>query len=73
MISLLEATLAAVEKANSEGVAYQDLATSVDLSQHEQWFAGHDPAWTYAWRSFYLDPGVESAWAALGCPVPESD
>jgi hypothetical protein len=73
VISLLEATLTAVEKAKSEGVAYENLATSVDLSEHEQRFAGDDPARAYAWRSFFLNPGVKSAWASIGYPVPDSD
>ena len=28
---------------------------------------------TYAWRSYFLSPGVQSAWTSLGYPVPEEE
>jgi hypothetical protein len=43
----------------------------VDLTAYEPQFTGGDPLRTFAWRSFYLTPGLRSAWVALGYPVPE--
>ena len=68
---LLEATIAAVEKAKADGVAYADLGDSVDLSELERLFTGGDEMHAYAWRSYFLSPGLASAWSSLGYPVPE--
>jgi glyoxylase-like metal-dependent hydrolase (beta-lactamase superfamily II) len=68
---LLEATLSAVAEAKAAGVAYADLGEAVDLSELEGLFAGRDPMRGYAWRSYYLAPGLESAWTSLGYPAPE--
>lgn len=70
---LLEATVATVEKARAAGVAYGDLEAAVDLSEQEALFTRGEPMHVYAWRSYYLSPGLKSAWAALGYPVPEAD
>jgi glyoxylase-like metal-dependent hydrolase (beta-lactamase superfamily II) len=69
--ALLEGTVAAVRDAHAAGVAYADLAAAVDLSAYESRFTGGDPVRRYAWRSFYLTPGLRSAWASLGYPVPD--
>lgn len=69
--SLLEATVAAVRDARHAGVTYEQLAATVDLSTYERAFTDGDPVRTFAWRSFYLLPGLRSAWTALGYPVPE--
>lgn len=71
--SLLEATLSAVRKARVEGVAYAELAMAVDLSDFEHRFTGGDPMRADAWRSYFLRPGVKSAWASLGYPVPAAE
>lgn len=73
VVSLLEATVLAVREANAAGVDYADLAESVDLLEYERLFTRGDPVSSYAWRSFYLDPGLESAWTSLGYPVPDEE
>lgn len=69
--SLLEATVAAVREARSAGVAYGELPDAVDLGRYEREFTGGDAVRTYAWRSFYYEPGLKSAWVSLGYPVPD--
>ena len=69
--SLLEATITAVREAYAAGVGYDDLAAAVDLAAEERRFTGGDAARAYAWRSYYVDPGLKSAWTSLGYPVPE--
>ena len=69
--SLLEVTIAAVREANAAGVGFAELSEAVDLKEQEQLFTGGDPLRTYAWKSFYYDPGLKSAWASLGFTVPE--
>jgi glyoxylase-like metal-dependent hydrolase (beta-lactamase superfamily II) len=71
VIGLLERTVEGVRQAHAEGVAYEALAEAVDLIAHERQFTGGDPARLYAWRSYFLEPGLKSAWASLGYPVPE--
>jgi len=71
--SLLEAALAAVEKAPAAVVSYADLSSKVDLGKYEREFTGGDPLRTYAWQSYYLGPGLMSAWTSLGYLVPEED
>ena len=70
---LLEVTLAAVREARAGGAGYADLAAAVDLSEMEELFAGDDRMRAYAWRAYYLAPGLKSAWAALGYPVPPEE
>ena len=69
--TLIDETLAAVKKAKDEGVAYDDLASAVDLSTQEKTFAGEDPVAVNAWNSYFVTPGLKSAWAAMGYEVPE--
>ncbi|UCF39669.1 MAG: hypothetical protein JSW43_07930, partial [Gemmatimonadota bacterium] len=69
--ALLAGTVAVVRDAHDAGVGYDDLAEAVDLSAYEEEFTEGDPLRTYAWRSFYVTPGLPSAWASLGYPVPE--
>lgn len=71
LIDLLERTVDAVREAHDRGVAYDALRESVDLTAHERQFTGGDSARLYAWRSYFLEPGLKSAWASLGYPVPE--
>lgn len=69
--ALLAGTVAAVRDAQESGVAYEDLPEAVDLTAFERLFTGGDLQRTFAWRSFYLAPGLRSAWVALGHSVPE--
>jgi cyclase len=73
VVSLLEATIAAVRSAHTAGVGYAELSEAIDLGEHERLFAGGDPERTFAWRSFYFSPGLKSAWTSLGFPVPEGE
>ena len=71
--ALIAATLKKVEKARADGVAYEELGDAIDLSDFEQRFAGDDPVALNAWQNYFLAPGLSSAWAALGYPVPEAE
>jgi len=71
--SLLELTIAAVRDANAAGVEYAGLAEAVDLRESEAVFTQGDPVRTRAWRAYYYEPGLASAWASLGYPVPEGE
>ncbi len=73
MVSLLEFTIAAVRDAHAAGVEYADLADAVDLGEFEALFTQGDPKRARAWRSYYSEPGLASAWASLGYPVPEEE
>ncbi len=68
---LLEATMTEVRTAQAAGVAYADLADAVDLSDQKARFVRDDPRYRHAWRAYFLEPGVRSAWAALGFAVPD--
>jgi hypothetical protein len=69
--SLLEETIVAVRDAHARGIGYGELADQVDLASQERRFTGGDPEKLFAWRSYFLTPGLQSAWKALGYPVPE--
>jgi hypothetical protein len=69
--SLLEATVNAVREAHDDGVAYADLADAVDLAAYESEFTNDDPEYVWAWRAYFVSPGVGSAWSSLGYPVPD--
>jgi glyoxylase-like metal-dependent hydrolase (beta-lactamase superfamily II) len=70
VIALLRATLDAVAEMQNRGVEYTALADSIELSGFEQQFTQGDPILSNAWRSYYLEPGVRSAWSSLGFEVP---
>lgn len=72
VIALLQQTIAAVRQAHDDGTSFSGLATTVDLSTPERQFTGDDLDRTFAWRAFYLAPGLKSAWASLGYPLPEN-
>jgi len=71
--SLLESTVNAVRNAHDNGTAYADLANAVDLSEYESEFTDDDPERAWAWRAYYVSPGVKSAWSSLGYPLPVDD
>ena len=73
VLALLTATLAAVRDAHDRGVSLDQLADEVDLGAFEMRFTGGDPEKTFAWNSYYLSPGLKSAWVSLGYPVPEGE
>lgn len=73
VVSLFELTLAAVRDANAAGVEYADLAEAVDLGESQTLFTQGNPIRTFAWRHYYYEPGLASAWASLGYPVPEEE
>ena len=70
---LLIDTLQAVRDAREAGVGYADLASKVDLRDHEARFTGDDPELGFAWRAYFLSPGLNSAWTSLGYPVPDDE
>jgi glyoxylase-like metal-dependent hydrolase (beta-lactamase superfamily II) len=71
--ALLQTTIDKVRKAHGEGVAYGDLGRAVDLRAERSVFAGDDAAHEFAWHSYFVDPGLKSAWQALGYAVPEDE
>ena len=70
---LLAATVSAVREAGEAGVAYADLDGAVELGELERLFTDGDPLRAYAWRTYFVTPGLKSAWTSLGYPVPEED
>jgi glyoxylase-like metal-dependent hydrolase (beta-lactamase superfamily II) len=71
VVALLEETVDAVRDARARGVEYAGLEQSVDLRIQERIFTQGEVRNTYAWRSYFLTPGLQSAWKALGYPVPD--
>lgn len=71
VIALLRTTVGAVRAAHDNGVAFGDLHERVALTEQEQLFSNGEVANAFAWRSYFVEPGLESAWASLGYPVPE--
>lgn len=70
MKALLETTTGAVRSAHEAGVAFDELKTSVDLDDYRSRFAGEDQQRLWAWESYFLGPGLKSAWVSLGYPTP---
>jgi len=73
VVALLETTLGAVRDAEAAEVGYEDLSAAIDLGEQEALFTGGDPLRAQAWRAFYREPGLKSAWVSLGYPVPEAE
>jgi glyoxylase-like metal-dependent hydrolase (beta-lactamase superfamily II) len=67
---LLQDTVSAVQGAHDDGIAFDRLAESIDLDARRLEFTGNDPVRDWAWQSFFLEPGLKSAWTSLGYPVP---
>lgn len=67
--SLLRATMADVQAAREVGVEFEELAAAVDLSEFRAQFVDNHPDRAFAWESYYLRPGLKSAWTALGKDV----
>ena len=68
---LLADTLAKVQEAREAGVDYAALEDAVDLADMAARFTNGNAEQEFAWQSYYLKPGLKSAWASLGYPVPE--
>jgi glyoxylase-like metal-dependent hydrolase (beta-lactamase superfamily II) len=68
---LLAETLAGVRDAREAGVGYAELEDAVDLAEQEARFTNGDAEQEFAWRSYYLNPGLKSAWVSLGYPLPD--
>ena len=73
LAELLRSTIEAVRMAHEDGVEFALLAESIDLSEQQSLFTGGDAELYYAWRSYYLTPGLASAWRSLGFPVPAEE
>ena len=69
--ALLEATTERVRSARNDGADFGDLAEVVDLDDFRREFAGDDAERRWAWKSYFVTPGLQSAWTALGYPVPQ--
>ena len=69
--ALLEATMERVRTAREDGAEFGSLAEAVDLEDYRDQFAGDDPERLWAWNSYFVVPGLKSAWTSLGYPVPE--
>lgn len=68
---LLVDTLNGVQHAREAGAGFADLEGAVDLTQQEARFTQGEADREFAWQSYYLGPGLKSAWVSLGYPVPE--
>ena len=71
--TLLTETLSRVKSAANDGATSETLADHINLDDFRREFAGDDPAAQHAWRSYYLTPGLQSAWEALGYSDTISD
>lgn len=67
--ALIESTTERVQSARANGVALDDLAEAVDLSDFRSEFAGDDAKRLWAWEAYFVRPGLKSAWTSLGYPV----
>ena len=72
-LALLRATLDEVRDAHERGAELDELASEVDLETFAARFTSGDPEKTFAWNSYYLSPGLKSAWESLGSIVPDSE
>lgn len=70
--ALLSFTVDSVRDAKARGVALQDIGAEIDFSDFEQRFAGRDTLHRWAWQSYYVAPGIRSAWTSLGYPEPKA-
>ena len=68
--TLLETTTNRVQAAHESGTAYKDLADTVDLGDLRRAFAGEDPDREWAWQTYFVSPGLDSAWTSLGFERP---
>lgn len=71
--SLIRETVSQVEKAAESGVAYENLREVVDLEAQKDMFTKGDPWAVNAWTNYYFVPALQSAWSALGYPIPEDE
>lgn len=62
-----------VDQAAKNGVAYEDLADAVDLSEQRELFTGGEPDAEFAWKNYFFDPGLKSAWVSLGYELPAEE
>jgi len=62
-----------VDQAAKNGVAYEDLADAVDLNAQKELFTGGAPDAEFAWKNYFLDPGLKSAWVSLGYELPAEE
>lgn len=69
--ALIEATTQRVKRARENGVTFEELNEAVDLADFRSKFAGEDAERLWAWKSYFVRPGVKSAWTSLGYPLPE--
>lgn len=67
---LITGTANRVRKAAEDGIEFADLASAVDLTDFELEFAGEDAERRWAWQNYFVVPGLKSAWASLGYPLP---
>ncbi len=73
VLGLLRATVDAVRRAHESGAAFSELADAVDLTDHQARFTSGDTEKTFAWNTYYLAPGLRSAWVSLGYPLPDPE
>ncbi|MDJ0877196.1 MAG: MBL fold metallo-hydrolase [Halieaceae bacterium] len=69
--ALLQHTIEAVRDAHEAGAELSELDGRVEIAEFERRFTGGNAERAYAWRTYYLNPGLKSAWVSLGYPVPD--
>ena len=67
---LIDATTSRVRAAYEDGTAFEDLPAAVDLEEFRREFAGDSPERQWAWRTYFVEPGLQSAWKSLGYALP---
>ena len=67
---LIEATTSRVQAARADGVTFEDLPGAVELGDFRDEFAGSSPERQWAWQTYFVEPGLTSAWLSLGLPLP---
>ena len=62
-----------LQAAHQNGATLDNLSDVVDLSEQQMLFVGDDPYAVNAWNSYFLAPGLKSAWVSLGFEIPEEE
>lgn len=68
---LIETTTDRVRVAHGRGAAFEDLPAAVNLDDFRGEFAGENRERQWAWQTYFVEPGLKSAWISLGYPLPE--
>lgn len=68
---LIDVTMNRVRVAHERGAAFDDLPAAVNLDDFRGAFAGESRERQWAFQKYFVEPGLKSAWMALGYLLPE--